>query len=88
MKDTEMLLDKYIETLTQDDIELILKKRFIILTREDLVKFKSDLLINKISVYDFKSSSMSKNEMRKAKLIIFKDGNKTKKLKNKDGYEV
>lgn len=88
MKDTEMLLDKYIETLTQDDIELILKKRFIILTREDLVKFKSDLLINKISVYDFKSSSMSKDEMQKAKLIIFKDGNKTKKLKNKDGYEV
>lgn len=58
-------------------------KRFIMLTRKDLVKFKSDLPIDEISIYDFKGSSMSRDEMQKAELIIFKDGEQLKKLKNR-----
>ena len=61
----------------------VVSKRFIALTRDDLVKFKSDLPIDEISIYDFKSSSMSRDEMRKAELITFKDGEQTKELKNK-----
>jgi hypothetical protein len=58
-------------------------KRFITLTREDLVKFKSDLPIDEISIHDFKVSSMSRDEMHKAELITFKDGEQLKELKRR-----
>jgi hypothetical protein len=53
------------------------------LTRDDLVKFKSDLPIDDISIYDFKSSVMSRDEIHKAELITFKDGEQIKELKNR-----
>lgn len=59
----------------------VVSKRFIELTRDDLVKFKSDLPINEISIYDFKSSAMTRDEMLKAELITFKDGEQIRKLK-------
>lgn len=65
------------------NIPVVSKRVFIALTRDDLVKFKSDLPIDEISIYDFKSSSMSRDEMHKAELITFKDGEQTKELKNK-----
>ena len=58
-------------------------KRFIELTREDLVKFKSDLPIDEISFYDFKSSSMTRDELHKAEKITFKDGEEIKILKSR-----
>ena len=58
-------------------------KRFIELTRDDLVEFESDLPIDEISIYDFKSSAMSRDEMCKAELITFKDGEQIKELKNR-----
>jgi hypothetical protein len=58
-------------------------KRFIELTRDDLVKFKSDLPIDEISIYDFKSSAMNREEMHKAVIITFKDGEQIKELKNR-----
>ena len=58
-------------------------KRFIELTREDLVKFKSDLPISEISFHDFRSSSMTMEELRKAEKITFKDGNEIKVLKSR-----
>ena len=61
----------------------VVSKRFIELTRDDLVKFKSDLPIDEISIYDFKSSAMSRDEMHKAELITFKDGEQIKELKNR-----
>lgn len=61
----------------------IANKRFIELTRDDLVKFKSDLPIDKISIWDFKTDSMSIYEIYKAELIIFKDGEQFKELKNR-----
>ena len=61
----------------------IVSKRFIELTRDDLVKFKSDLPIDEISIYDFKSSAMSRDEMHKAELITFKDDEQIKVLKNR-----
>jgi len=61
----------------------VVSKRFIELTRDDLVKFKSDLPIDEISIYDFKSSTMSRDEMHKAEIITFKDGEQIKELKNR-----
>lgn len=61
----------------------VVSKRFIELTRDDLVKFKSDLPIDEISIYDFKSSAMSREEIHKAELITFKDGEQIKELKNR-----
>ena len=58
-------------------------KRFIELTREDLVKFKSDLPIDEISFYDFKSSSITTDELHKAEKITFIDGEEIKILKNR-----
>ena len=49
-------------------------KRFIILTREDLVKYKTDLPIEEVGLFDFKSSSITREEINKAEVIIFKDG--------------
>ena len=63
----------------------VVSKRFFELTRDDLAKFKSDLPIDDISVYDFKSSAISRDEMNKAELITFKDGEQIKELKNKYG---
>jgi hypothetical protein len=61
----------------------VVSKRFIELTRDDLVEFKSDLPIDEISICDFKSSAMSRDEMHKAELITFKDGEQIKELKNR-----
>lgn len=61
----------------------VVSKRVIELTRDDLVKFKSDLPIDEISIYDFKGSAMSREEMYKADLITFKDGEQIKELKNR-----
>ena len=61
----------------------VVSKRFIELTRDDLVKFKNDLPIDEISIYNFKSSAMSREEMHKAELITFKDGEQIKELKNR-----
>ena len=58
-------------------------KRFIELTRDDLVESKSDLPIDEISIHDFKSSAMSRDDMHKAELITFKDGEQIKELKNR-----
>jgi hypothetical protein len=58
-------------------------KRFIELTRDDLVKLKSDLAIDEISLFDFKSTSMNRGEILKADKITFKDGEKTKVLKSR-----
>lgn len=61
----------------------IVSNHFIELTREDLVKFKTDLPIDKISIYDFKGTVLSRDEIDKADLITFKDGEQIKELKNK-----
>ena len=58
-------------------------KRFIELTRDDLIKLKSDLAIDEISLYDFKSTSMNRYELLNSHKITFKDGEKTKVLKSR-----
>ena len=70
------------ETEKQCDIHVV-SKRFIELTRDDLVKIKSDLPINEISFYDFESSSMTREELLKAEKITFKDGDEMKVLKSR-----
>ena len=46
------------------------------LTRDDLIKWESSIPIENVSIYDFKNSSITVDEIRKASLIIFKDGDK------------
>ena len=58
-------------------------KRFIELTRNDLVKLKSDLAIDEISLFDFKSTSMNRHQLLKAEKITFKDGEEIKILKSR-----
>tara|TARA_R110000782_G_scaffold248949_1_gene336012 strand:- start:306 stop:545 length:240 start_codon:yes stop_codon:yes gene_type:complete len=57
----------------------------IILTRGDLVKFKSGLEIGEISIHDFKSSSISRDGIHKAGWITFEDGGLVKELKKRYG---
>lgn len=74
--------NKELNTKKQCNIQVV-SKRFIELTRDDLVKFKSDLPIDEISICDFKSSAMSIEEMHKSELISFKDGEQIKEIKNR-----
>jgi len=55
----------------------------IILHREDLITSKKKKLTRNISIYDFKASSLSKEDIRKADSIAFVDGISIKVLKNK-----
>ena len=61
----------------------VVMPRFIELTHDDLVKFKRNLPIDDITLYDFKGSAMSRDEIRKAELITFKDDEQIKELKNR-----
>lgn len=58
-------------------------KRYIELKRDDLQKDKNNLPIEKITLYDFKGSVMSRDEMCKAEQIIFVNGEQIKELKNR-----
>jgi hypothetical protein len=58
-------------------------KRYIELKRDDLQKDKNNLPIEKITIYDFKGSVMSRDEICKAEQIIFVDGEQIKELKNR-----
>lgn len=59
---------------------------YIELTREDLQKDKSNKPIDKITLYDFKRSVISREQICKAEIITFVDGDKSKDLKHK--YKV
>ena len=73
-----------LKTLQEKQCDMhVVSKRFIELTRDDLVKIKSDLPINEICFYDFKSSSMTREELLKAEKITFKDGDEMKVLKSR-----
>ena len=61
----------------------VVMPRFIELTSDDLVKFKRNLPIDDITLYNFKGSAMSRDEIRKAELITFKDDEQIKELKNR-----
>lgn len=79
-----MKKEQNLENTTEQALNIpVVNKRFIELTRDDLVEFKSDLPIDDISIYDFKSSAMSRDEIHKAELITFKEGEQIKELKNR-----
>ena len=58
-----------------------LSKNYIELTRDDLQKDKRNKPIDKITLYDFKSSVMSREDMCKADLITFVDDDESIDLK-------
>lgn len=75
---------KTIEKSKKKELNLhIFSKRYIQLKRDDLQFNKNNLPIDKITLYDFKGSVMSIEEMRKAEQIIFVDGEQIKELKNR-----
>ena len=55
-------------------------KKFIHLTRSDLQRMKETKHIDEITIYDFKSSAMTYDEIRKAKSIIFIDDDEKLKI--------
>ena len=65
------------------EVGIDVSKCYIELIRDDLQKNKNNLPIDKITLYDFKASAMSRNEMLKADRIIFVDGKEFKELKNR-----
>jgi len=50
------------------------------LTRSDLNRENESKLIDEISIFDFKDSSMTRKEMARAHFIIFIDDDKKKKI--------
>ena len=55
-------------------------KRFFKLKKDDLQRMKENKNIYDISIYDFKSSSITYDEIRKAEIIIFINDDKTEKV--------
>lgn len=54
--------------------------------REDLIKTKKNENIENIDLYDFKLSSLSREQIETADTIIFKDSNKLKYLKDRYNF--
>lgn len=54
--------------------------RYIILFRKDLQKHKEDLDFDLISIYDFKNSSITLEQINQAYVIFFVDEDKNYKL--------
>ena len=67
-----------------DEIEFInqifLSTQNFELKRSDLIENKKNILINEISIFDFKETSITTNEVNKAKQIVFIDNNKELKI--------
>ena len=59
------------------------QKRYIELRRDDLQRKKYNLPINKITYHDFKSDVLSPEDINKAELIVFIDGEEIRELKNR-----
>jgi hypothetical protein len=87
LKELEKKIDELFKNETEDSLNKWLNykrsnKKFIRLTRSDLQRMKETLHIDEITFYDFKSSAMTYDEIRKAKSIIFiDDDEKIKTLK-------
>jgi hypothetical protein len=59
-------------------------KMEITLTREDMIDWKKNTPINEITLLDsFKKDVITQEEIQRAHIIIFKDGNEFIKLKSK-----
>ncbi|MDA3856288.1 MAG: hypothetical protein PF569_08575 [Candidatus Woesearchaeota archaeon] len=57
----------------------------IILVRDDLGESKKDLPVKDINIYDFKNSSMNKEQRDKAELITFRGNDQIRVLKDRYG---
>jgi hypothetical protein len=56
---------------------------YIELNREDFIKTKSNISIDKIELTDFKNDSITLEEISNANTIVFVDGNNSRELKNR-----
>jgi len=59
--------------------------RYITLKRDDLIEYKKDILIQDVNIFDFKSTSISIDEIMKADYILFSDDDNHKILKDRFG---
>lgn len=57
--------------------------RYITLKRDDLIDWKKDTPIQEVNINDFKSTSVTRDEILKAYYILFSDGNIHKVLKDR-----
>ena len=59
-------------------------KMEITLTREDMIDWKKNTPINEITLFgSFKKDVITQEEIQRAHIIIFKDGNDSIKLKSR-----
>ena len=57
--------------------------RYITLKRDDLIEWKKDIPIQEVTINDFKSTSVTMDEILRAYYILFSDGNIHKVLKDR-----
>ena len=57
------------------------KPHYIELTRVDLTEINKHKSLDEISIFDFKQSSVTTQEIKETHIIFFKEGNVYKKLK-------
>ena len=57
--------------------------RYITLKRDDLIEWKKDIPIQEVTITDFKSTSVTMDEILRAYYILFSDGNIHKVLKDR-----
>jgi len=80
-RDTMYNLFKHVDAMRRGEISK--KDVWIGLTRLDLQKHKEDVSIDDVTVFDFKSSSLTREQMNEASFIVFEDEGVLKELKNK-----
>lgn len=61
----------------------VVSSRYITLKRDDLIEWKKDIPIQEVTINDFKSTSITRDEILKAYYILFSDGNIHKVLKDR-----
>ena len=70
--------------LMRSDAEIDRKNLWLGLTRLDLQRNRKDLPFDEVGIFDFKASSMSRDQMNKSDIIVFQDDDtKMKYLKDK-----
>jgi len=65
-----------------------MNKRHITLTRNHLLEWKNNSMIDEITICDFKESAMSIYDLNRAEKIIFVDKGKVKVLKDRFGSPI
>jgi hypothetical protein len=73
------VLEEQAEQLNIDAVDGL----YITLKRKDLIELKKDIPVHDVTIDDFKSTSVTKNQILRAYYVCFSDGNVHKVLKDR-----